>query len=309
MAERIFVAVPDFPNGGEAAMACLQAAGLEIVLNASSQMLKAEEVLAYGRDFVGTIAANEPYRAFLLDQQPRLRCISRMGVGLDSIDLELCKGRSIAVCTTPDPVAQPVAELAIGQIIALLRRLGPQDREMRTGVWNLRQAGLLQGRTVGIIGLGRIGRRVAELLQVFGVTLLGSDYRPDHAWAAKVGLRYCSMDELLPASDILCLHFSWPIHSPPLIGAAELAKLKRGGLVINNARGHVMDYAALDAALASGQVCGAALDVFPQEPYQGTLGRFDQVLLSPHCGTCTRESWGQMKLDAARNLVALLQKV
>lgn len=306
MAERVFVGVPDFANGGDAALACLRAAGYELVLNPGMQMMSAAEVAALGDDFVGTIAATEPYREWLLARLPRLCCIARMGVGLDSIDLALCRARGIPVCITPDPVAQPVAELTIGQIIALLRRLPRQDREIRAGQWDLRQGGLLQGRTVGIVGLGRIGRRVAEVLRPFGVTLLGSDYRPDPAWAASVDLRYCALEDLLPASDILCLHFSWPITSPPLIGAAELARLKPGALLVNNARGHVLDYAALEAVLASGHLAGAALDVFPQEPYHGPLCRFEQVLLSPHCGTCTRESWGQMKLSAAQQLVAAL---
>ena len=193
--------------------------------------------------------------------------------------------------------------MTLAQILDLLKLVSYHDRLMKQKQWSRKTGSMLQGKTVGIVGTGRIGRRVAELLSGLGVTLLGTDINEDQRWAETVGLRYCNLDETLGQSDIVCLHAARPPETPPLIDAAAMAKMKAGAILINTARGHVVDYAALAGALRSGHLGGAGLDVYPQEPYAGELCELDNVVLTPHISTLTRETRIEMESGAVRNLL------
>lgn len=206
------------------------------------------------------------------------------------------------MCNTPDGPTWAVAELALAGLLALLRRVPQADAAIRRGQWAKPMGRLLHGRTVGVIGLGRIGKAWVRLLQPFEVTLLAVDPQEDPAFAREVGLKYGTLAEVLPRCDIISMHLSGTPRAP-MIGRAELARMKRGAWLMNLARGGWVDETALAEALASGQVGGAYLDVFEQEPYAGVLLEAPNVVLTPHIGSYAVECRIQMELDASRQVI------
>lgn len=300
---RILVTLSTFCEADDAPRRLLQESGFAFVENPTGKRITPQQLLDLGADWTGLVAGVEPYQPETLGQLPRLKCISRVGVGIDSIDLDYCRAHGIAVRNTPDAPTAAVAEMTLAQILDLLKLVSHHDRLMKQKQWSRKTGRMLQGKTVGIVGTGRIGRRVAELLSGLGVKLRGTDLNEDRAWAESVGLRYGPLDETLGQSDIVCLHAARPPGSPPLIDAAALAKMKSGAILINTARGQVVDYEALAEALAGGRLGGAGLDVYPQEPYAGQLCELDNVVLTPHISTLTRQTRIDMETGAVRNLL------
>lgn len=301
----VALSVSSFGAADPAPRALLEEAGAELVENPHGRKLSAAEVseLIAGAD--GLIAGTEPLTADVLDRAPRLRVISRVGVGLENVDLEAAQRRGIAVRNTPDAVTDPVAELTLGGILALLRQLAPMDAALRAGRWERRMGGLLRGRTVGIVGFGRIGRRVAELLEPFGVRLLVCDPAPATDAAARAcGAEPVALGTLLAEAEIVTLHL--PGVAAPVIGAAEIAAMPTGAILVNAARGGLVDEDALLAALREERLAGAYLDTFAAEPYEGPLRELPSVLLTPHVGSYAREARVQMETEAARNLLEAL---
>lgn len=200
------------------------------------------------------------------------------------------------------------AELTVGLLLGLARHIGAADRLLRRGGWERKVGILLRGRTVGVVGLGRIGGRVARLLRPFGCRLLAADIDPAVApRAAELGVTLVPLDDLLAASDAVTLHVPLTPATRGLLGRAALARLRPGALVVNTSRGEVIDEAALLEALEAGRLGGAALDVFCEEPYQGPLAARDDVLLTCHMGSCSDEGRRAMELGAARAVVAWLR--
>jgi D-3-phosphoglycerate dehydrogenase len=306
-AGRILVTLSTFCEDEPAPRQLLVRSGFAFVENTSGRRMTPEEILAAGTDWIGLVAGVEPYKAETLAQMPALRCISRVGIGLDAIDLMAAKARGIVVRNTPDAPVAAVAEMTVAQMLDLLKRLTWHAALMRQKKWSKKTGSMLEGRTVGLIGTGRIGRAVAARLVPFGVKLLGADPAPDAVWAATVGLEYCGLAELLTSADVVSLHASRPAADGPVLGAAEIARMKPGAILINTARGHLVDAAALEAALRSGALAGAGLDVFPEEPYAGGLCELDNVVLTPHIATLTSETRRRMEMEAVENLLEELK--
>jgi D-3-phosphoglycerate dehydrogenase len=235
--------------------------------------------------------------------QSTLKVICRVGTGTDNVDYDAAKRHGIDVFNTPDAPTEAVAELTVGGILAVLRHIHVMHAAVRSGCWQKTMGGLLQGRTIGIVGLGRIGRRVAELLEPYHVILLAADPYPDKSWASSHRVEVLSLPELLSVSDIVTLHAAAPKTITPLIGSDEFALMKRGSVLINTARGSLVDEDALCAALTSGVLSAAYLDVFRTEPYCGRLAELPNVLLTAHAGTYTRETRQEMEMEAVRLLL------
>lgn len=265
------------------------------------------EVVELGRNSRGLVAGVETYSAATLAQLPNLRCISRTGVGIDNIDLSEAKRRDIAVLNTPDEPTIAVAELTLAMILALLRQLPKVDSMTRKYKWQRVTGHLLAGKTVGIIGLGRIGRKVAELVQAFGAIVIGVEPFPNEDWVRTNGLEIVDLPTLLAHADIVSIHASGTPQHPLYLGAAEFAQMKKGAWLVNMGRGNIVDDIALNEALTAGHLSGAGLDVFPNEPYRGPLCDNDQVILSPHQATLTIETRVAMETRAVKNLVRYLQ--
>jgi D-3-phosphoglycerate dehydrogenase len=246
------------------------------------------------------------YDAETLSALVDLRCISRCGVGVDSIDLEVARERGITVANTPNIPTQAVAELALAMFLALSRNLRAQANLMGERRWERLDAHLLAGRTVGLLGLGRIGRRVAELSRAFGAHVLAHDPFGDPSVAKSLGVTLVGKAQLLAGSDIVSLHASSGGSERVLVGAPELTAMKPGATLVNLARGGMVDEVALAAALSAGHLSAAGLDVFGEEPYGGPLCDFEQVILTPHSATSTVETRSEMEAQCVENALDFL---
>ncbi len=229
----------------------------------------------------------------LMEKAPKLRVIGRAGVGVDNIDAEAATRRGIVVMNTPGANAVAVAELTIGLMLALARKLPAANASMHAGKWDKKnlQGAELRGKTLGILGLGRIGLEVARRARGFGLEIIGSDPFVSAAVARENGIRLVTIDELIAGSDYLTLHVGLTPQTTGIINERTLAKMKKGVRIINCARGELVEDAALVAALTSGHVAGAALDVFTVEPpKESPYFAMDNVILTPHVAGSTGEA-------------------
>jgi D-3-phosphoglycerate dehydrogenase / 2-oxoglutarate reductase len=229
----------------------------------------------------------------LMEHAPKLRVIGRAGVGVDNIDAEAATRRGVVVMNTPGANAVAVAELTIGLMLALARKLPNANNTMHAGKWEKKslQGAELRGKTLGIIGLGRVGLEVARRARGFGLEIIGSDPFVSTAVARENGIRLAALDEVISGSDYLTLHVGLTPQTAGLINAKSLAAMKKGVRIINCARGELVDDAALAAALNSGQVAGAALDVFTVEPPKDSpFVAMENVILTPHIAGSTAEA-------------------
>ncbi len=270
----------------------------------------ADAVAAALRDAEGVLLSNQQrVDEALLARAPRLRVVAGVGVGYDRFDLAAATRRRVAVCNTPDVLTESVVNLTLGLLLALSRGLLANERYAREG-WARREAppGLgfeLAGKVLGIVGYGRIGRGVARRAQPFGLRLLWSDVF-DRLPADAPPAEFRSLDALLAEADIVSLHVDLNPTSHHLIGAKQLARMKRSAWLVNTSRGPVVDQPALARALREGAIAGAALDVLEEEPPRADdpLLGLANVLVLPHIGTATHETRYAMRELAVRNLLA-----
>ncbi len=241
----------------------------------------------------------------LMEKAPKLRVIGRAGVGVDNIDAEAATRRGIVVMNTPGANAVAVAELTVGLMIALARNLPAADSSMHAGRWEKKslQGSELRGKTLGILGLGRIGLEVARRARGFGLEIAGSDPFVSTAVARENGIRLVPIDELFAVSDYLTLHVGLTPQTEGIINQKTLASMKKGVRIVNCARGELIDEPALAAALQSGHVAGAALDVFSIEPPKDSpCAKLDSVILTPHIAGSTAEAQEAVGIQIARQV-------
>ena len=307
MSDKIFVALSTFAEYGKEPLKLLEQSGIDYSLNDLGRRLVREEIVGLGKGATGIVAGVEPYDASVLELLQELKCISRCGVGIDNIDLGLAKEKNIVIRNTPDVVIRPVVELTIAMIFDLMRKLSLHTGRMWRREWKKTAGNLLAGKTVGILGLGRIGRGVSETLLKLDAEVIGMDIHPDIEWAEQCGIRVVSLDELLSESDILSLHLSVISDNPFFLGRKEIDSMKEGAWLVNVSRGNLVDDIALSDALSAGRLAGAAMDVFTDEPYTGPLCDLDTMVMTPHVATLTKESRVQMETEAVQNLLDVLQ--
>jgi D-3-phosphoglycerate dehydrogenase len=229
----------------------------------------------------------------LMEHAPKLRVVGRAGVGVDNIDADAATRRGVVVMNTPGANAVAVAELTIGLMLALARKLPAANSTMHAGKWEKKslQGAELRGKTLGILGLGRIGLEVAKRARGFGLEIIGSDPFVSAAVARENNIRLVTLEELIAGSDYITLHVGLTPQTAGVVNAKTLAAMKKGVRIINCARGELVDDAALVAALKSGQVAGAALDVFTEEPPKNSpYAGLDNVILTPHIAGSTAEA-------------------
>lgn len=298
MSVKILTGTSSFGGYDTAPLKRLQSENFETILNPYKRKLTKDEVMELLPGISGLIAGLEPLDAEVL-RQSELKVISRVGAGISNIDLDVAAQLGIKVCATPDAPTNAVAELTVAGILNCLRQIPAMDRDLHEGEWNRRNGYQLEGKTVLIVGYGRIGRRVAELLRPFGVKLLvadplykGSDMTPQ------------PLESALPDADIVTFHCSG---EDCLLTSELFASLKDGVVLCNAARGGLIDEAALISSLESGQTRACWLDTFSEEPYQGKLREFPQAVLTPHVGSFTRECRIKMELQAVDNLINALK--
>lgn len=246
---------------------------------------------------IAILAGTEPITRSVLEVAAKhLKVISRVGVGWDNVDRDAAKDLKISVFRTESVLNDAVAELTLGLILSAFRSISLQDRQIRQNSWQKKMGRLLKGKTVGIIGFGEIGRRVGELAIVFGVKILYFDPIPkDVDWAEQV-----TLSELILRSDVISIHASG---SECILGERELDSCKQGVVILNTARGGLVDEDCLYKHLVSGKIACACLDVFEQEPYSGKLTALENVILTPHIGSYALEARIKMEEMAVENLI------
>lgn len=285
----------------------LKSAGYEIIDNPYGRKLTESEVVELAKDCIGIVAGVEPLTSKVMDELPKLRCISRVGIGMDNVDLEYAKIKNIIVTNTPDGPTRSVAEFTLAMTMSLLRKIPKSDSDLKQKKWNKHTGNLLFGKTIGVIGLGRIGRLVSELFRGLGNKVVGYDPYPNQEWCSAKGVSLVSMEELLANADILTIHVPGNSDGTPLIGHAQIAQIKKAAFIINISRGGIVDETALYNALKNGALSGAAIDVFTEEPYSGELCELDNVILTPHIGSYAEEGKVLMEIDAVNNLIEALK--
>ena len=271
-------------------------------INDTGNRLNEDELCRAVKNVGGVIAGTEKFTRRVFESSPNLRVISRVGVGLDSIDMDAAKEHGVIVINTPDAPIQPVAEHTLALIFAVLKHITIYNDNIRRGEYTVESGLLLNGRSVGIVGLGRIGRKVAEMLEALGCKIMY--YDPFMAGESNNKWRRAeSLYELLENADIVTLHLPPQKENKPILDIKAFEKCREGLVVINTARGSLIDEDALVQAIEKGVIWGAGLDVFPNDPYTGKLLDYPQIVVTPHVASNTIESRQQMEIEAINNMI------
>jgi D-3-phosphoglycerate dehydrogenase len=227
---------------------------------------------------------------------------------MENVDVEYAQKKGIIVTNTPDGPTRAVAELTLAMTLALLRRIPQADTNMKKGVWEKETGNLLTGKTIGVVGLGRIGKNVAQIFKSLGNPVIGYDPVVDNEWVKKYEVPIVPFNAIFKKADIITLHIPGSRDKKPVVTEEIIASIKPGSFFINISRGDVVDEQALAQALRTKTIAGAAIDVFLQEPYNGPLINLNNVVLTPHIGSYAKESKFRMEIDAVNNLINALSK-
>ena len=284
---------------------------VEFVIPPVRERLSEAELLPLVGEIDGAICGDDRFSKRVLETAPRLMVISKWGTGVDSIDVEAAKRLGIAVCNTPGSFTDQVADTVLGYVLCLARRLMEQDRITRSGRWEkLMLAALCEG-TLGVIGVGRIGKAVVRRALGFGMRIVGNDIVEMHEdFLSETAIEMTSKDRLLEEADFVSLNCTLNPTSCHIVGARELALMKPTAYLINTARGPLIDEPALIEALRTGLIAGAALDVFEEEPLpqDSPLRTLENCLLAPHNANNSPDAWERVHLSTVQNLVNELRK-
>jgi D-3-phosphoglycerate dehydrogenase len=305
---RVLVTTHPFGEIDRDPIVLLEKERVSFTLNPYGRRLREEELAELIGPYEALIAGTEPITASVLEKAVNLRLIARVGIGLDSVALCAARDRGIAVTYTPSAPSTGVAELTIGQMLALLRKTVAVDREIRRGVWRRRIGRRLGLLTVGIIGVGRIGRLVIGHLHGWSPRVLANDLSEDTEFSRLSGCIWTDKETIYREADIISLHVPLTPRTRAMIGPRELEMMKLDAILINTARGELIDEAALATALRKRPAFSAAIDVFAEEPYTGELATLDNCVLSAHMGSATRDCRLRMELEAAQEVIRYFKR-
>ena len=302
---KVLITTSTFSLGNFAQAKSLHDAGISLEMNPHGRRLSEDEVTELvATDVIAILAGLEPLTDRVLSNAKSLRVIARCGTGLDSVDLDAANRLGIDVFNTPDAPTQAVAELTIAHMLNSLRHISTTDSNMRSGKWTPTMGSLLATKTVGLIGVGRIGSAVAKLAQAFGARVIGFD----PVVSSHNSVELLSLDEVLNQADIVSLHVPINDQTHHIVNASAISRMKPGSIVVNVSRGGLIDESALHDALKSQHLSGAALDCFEDEPYSGPLLQIPGVHVTAHMGSYARETRDLMEVEASTNLVNGLRK-
>lgn len=286
----------------------LERHGLDLITPDVRERLEEDEILKFAGQFDGTICGDDRYTARVLEAcLPRLKVISKWGTGIDSIDSAAAYRLGIQVCRTPNAFTLPVTDTVFGYMLAFARRHPWMDREMKSGKWEKIPGKALHECTLGIIGVGTIGKVVALRARAFGMTVLGNDIVDiDHVFIAESGIQMINLDTLLKNSDFVSVNCDLNPTSHHLITTRTLNLMRPNAVLINTARGPIVDETALVVALQAGTIAGVALDVFEVEPLPAgsPLMKMDNVMLAPHNANSSPTAWERVHWNTIRNLLS-----
>ncbi len=305
---KVLISPRSLTRDGHPSLQLLEEAGFEIVFATPGKQPSEEELLQLLPGCVGYLAGVEKISAKVLEAAKELKVISRNGSGIDNIDLETAKRSGIEICRTEGANAKGVAELTIGCMFALARFLPFHDSRMKEEKWERRKGIELEGRTLGLIGCGQIGKETA--LRALGVGMQAKAFRrnPDRSFAPSDKFAWVSIEELLRTADVISLHRPANPDGTPVVDADMIAQMKKGVLLINTARASLIDEHAVLQALEDGRIGGVATDVYVTEPPEEFgLVMHDRVIATPHLGGFTKESVDRATTEAVKNMIHTLQ--
>ncbi|MBI3739631.1 MAG: phosphoglycerate dehydrogenase [Chloroflexi bacterium] len=281
--------------------------GLELIVPDVQERMEEADLLKYAGQFDGAICGDDLYTARVIEAcAPRLKVISKWGTGIDSIDTEAASRFDVKVARTPNAFTTPVADTVLGYMLAFARRQPWMDREMKHGKWEKLAGRTLSECTLGVIGVGNIGKAVTRRARVFGMKVLGNDILEiDHVFITETNIEMTDLYSLLSNSDFVSLNCDLNPTSHHLINAKTLSKMKPEAILINTARGPIVDENALIEALQAKRLAGAALDVFEAEPLplESLLLKMDNVLLAPHNSNSSPAAWERVHWNTVKNLL------
>ena len=281
--------------------------GYEIIINPFGRKLTSNEVVSLASDCIGIVAGLESLDKSVLNQLPKLKCISRVGVGMDNIDIDYAEKKGIKIINTPNGTTRAVAELTLGLTMSLLRKIPSANNDIKNKNWKKYTGNLLFNKKIGVLGLGRIGKNVSELFLGLGNEVCGYDINPDFEWAKKKKIYLKDFNEIFSTCDIITVHIPGSNNSTSFITKKELNLMKKDSILINVSRGGVVDETDLFNFLKENKILGAAVDVFNEEPYYGPLCDLENIILTPHMGSYAKEGKLQMEIDAVNNLILSLK--
>jgi D-3-phosphoglycerate dehydrogenase len=303
MAKALITTAP-FADKNRLPLEMLESANVEYCLNPLGRKLKEHELVDLVGDCDVIIAGTEPITDRVMDAAKRLKLISRVGIGLDSVDLLAAERRGVKVSYTPDAPAPAVAELTIGLMISLLRSIHVANLQMHAGAWNRHFGRRIAEVTLGIIGTGRIGTRVLRRIASFGTPrVLVNDLNPNTKLVPELKLEWVGKDEIYRNADVITVHLPMTPQTKNMIRKDELMAMKPDAVLINTSRGGIVNEQDLAHVLRSGHLAGAAIDVFEHEPYTGELSSIERCLLTSHMGSMSIDCRARMEIEATEEAV------
>lgn len=304
---KAFVSTIPFAATSDIPKKLLDDAGVEVIVNSHGRKITTAELTNDIQDADILIAGTEKITEEVFKKAPNLKIISRVGIGLDGIDFDLCEKYKIKVAYTPDAPSVAVAELCVGLMLDLARGITLANTDIKNGVWQRSMGMLIRGKTIGLMGMGRVGRTVAHLLSPFGVTILAHDAFAEAQNApGNNGIIFVEKKELIKQSDIISISMPLNDDTRGAIAKEELRLMKSTAFLINTARGGIVNEHDLYLALQEGQIAGAAMDVFEEEPYVGELTKVKNCLLTCHIGSSTVDSRSDMEIQAVEEVVRFI---
>lgn len=296
---KVAISTSSFASIDSAPLELLHKNGIEVVPNRYSRKLTEKEIIDHLQGVDGLLAGLEPLNANVFNNCPQLKAIARVGIGMNNVDLDAARTAKIKISNTPDGPTNAVAEMTIAAALVLSRAIIPANTALHEKKWSKSIGIGLKNASVLIIGCGRIGRRVAEHFHTFGAQIMVCDPFLKKA-DLSTGTKHIELNEGIKAADIITIHAGG---DNPILSFAEFEHMKEGVILLNSARGNLIDENALVDALNNGKVSSAWLDVFPEEPYSGRLTEYDQVLLTPHMSTYSVQCRKDMEMAAVNNLI------
>jgi len=280
--------------------------GINVVVPPVEERMEEHELLKRIGDVDGVICGDDRFTESVLEAAENLDVISKWGTGIDSIDQEACRKHGVAVCNTPDAFSEPVADTVMGYMLCFARNLLWMDKAMKRGTWKKIDGFALREATLGVIGVGDVGKTVVQRAEAFGMDTLGNDrVEMPSSFLESHNIEMVDKKTVLEESDFVSLNTDLNETSRRLVNADTLTSMKENAVLINTSRGPVVDEEALIDALSTGKIRGAALDVFEQEPLpeDSPLREMENVMLAPHNANSSPEAWEHAHRNTIQNLV------
>mgnify|MGYP004001156669 CR=1 FL=1 len=304
---KVLITTVPFADKNRLPLDLLEDAAVEYLINPLNKKLTEDELVELVSDFDVIIAGTEPITKKVMDAATNLKMISRVGIGLDSVNLLEAEKRGIVVSYTPDAPAPAVAELTIGLMLTLLRSVQLSNMEMHNGKWHRFFGRRLSEITIGIIGIGRIGAGVLQHLQGFGLPkILVNDISPDSNLNKKFNIEWVDKETVYKQSDIITIHTPLTAQTKNMVRKGQLLSMKDDAIIINTARGGIINEQDLYEVMQTGHLSGAAIDVFDFEPYAGKLREIQRCILTAHMGSMSVDCRTRMEIEATEEAVRFL---